>query len=46
MSRLLLGNIEPGTSDEEIAAFLEKYGFPRSTTSNTRKAMARSLPCC
>ncbi|WP_316149473.1 RNA-binding protein [Cupriavidus sp. BIC8F] len=28
MSRLLLGNIEPGTSDEEIAAFLEKYGFP------------------
>jgi hypothetical protein len=28
MSRLLLGNIEPGTSDEEIAAFLDKYGFP------------------
>jgi hypothetical protein len=28
MSRLLLSNIEPGTSDEEILAFLEKYGFP------------------
>ena len=28
MSRLLLANIEPGTSDEEIQEFLEKYGFP------------------
>ncbi|WP_432261221.1 RNA-binding protein [Cupriavidus sp. TMH.W2] len=28
MSRLLLGNIGPGTSDAEIGAFLEKYGFP------------------
>ena len=28
MTRLLLGNIEPGTSDEEVAAFLDKYGFP------------------
>ncbi|MDQ0143271.1 RNA-binding protein [Cupriavidus necator] len=28
MSRLLLSNIDPGTSDEEIQAFLEKYGFP------------------
>ncbi|RDK04937.1 RNA-binding protein [Cupriavidus lacunae] len=28
MSRLPLGNIEPGTSDVEIGAFLEKYGFP------------------
>ncbi|KWR90363.1 hypothetical protein [Cupriavidus sp. IDO] len=28
MSRLLLTNIEPGTSDEEIRAFLVKYGLP------------------
>ena len=28
MSRLLLGNIEPGTTDEEIRDFLVKYGFP------------------
>ncbi|MDM0117928.1 RNA-binding protein [Variovorax sp. J22R133] len=28
MSRLMLGNIEDGTSDEEIKAFLVKYGFP------------------
>ncbi|WP_267225437.1 hypothetical protein [Dyella silvae] len=28
MLRLLLGNIEPGTSDEEIGEFLAKYGFP------------------
>ena len=28
MSRLLLSNIDPDTSDEEIQAFLEKYGFP------------------
>jgi len=28
MARLLLGNIEEGTSDDEIKAFLVKYGFP------------------
>lgn len=28
MSRLLLGNLEPGTSDEEIRDFLQRYGFP------------------
>ena len=28
MSRLLLGNIEAGTTDEEIQAFLHKYGLP------------------
>ncbi|SPS02759.1 conserved hypothetical protein [Cupriavidus taiwanensis] len=28
MSRLLLSNIDPDTSDQEIQAFLEKYGFP------------------
>ena len=28
MARLLLGNLEPGTSDEEIRDFLVKYGFP------------------
>ena len=28
MSRLLLANIEPGTTDDEIREFLEKYGFP------------------
>lgn len=28
MLRLLLGNIEPGTSDEELGEFLAKYGFP------------------
>ncbi|MBB3016956.1 hypothetical protein [Cupriavidus alkaliphilus] len=28
MSRLLLTNIAPDTSDEEIRTFLEKYGFP------------------
>ena len=28
MARLLLGNIEDGTTDEEIKEFLEKYGFP------------------
>lgn len=28
MARLLLGNIEDDTSDEEIKAFLVKYGFP------------------
>lgn len=28
MTRLLIGNIEPGTTDDEIKAFLEKYGFP------------------
>ncbi|HET6552985.1 MAG TPA: RNA-binding protein [Dyella sp.] len=29
MLRLLLGNIEPGTTDEELGAFLTKYGFPK-----------------
>lgn len=28
MGRLLLGNIEPGTTDEEVREFLQKYGFP------------------
>lgn len=28
MSRLLLTNIEPGTSDDEVRAFLHKYGLP------------------
>ena len=28
MARLFLGNIEAGTSDDEIKAFLVKYGFP------------------
>ncbi|MGF6758859.1 RNA-binding protein [Paraburkholderia sp. GAS334] len=29
MVHLMLGNIEPGTSDDEIQEFLVKYGFPR-----------------
>lgn len=28
MAELLIGNVESGTSDEEISAFLTKYGFP------------------
>jgi hypothetical protein len=28
MSELLLGNIDAGTSDDEIREFLRKYGFP------------------
>jgi hypothetical protein len=28
MSQLMLGNIEPGTSDDEIQEFLKRYGFP------------------
>ncbi|MEJ5988497.1 RNA-binding protein [Ramlibacter sp. PS3R-8] len=28
MARLLLGNLAPGTTDEEIRDFLVKYGFP------------------
>jgi hypothetical protein len=28
MGQLLLGNIEPGTTDDEIREFLDKYGFP------------------
>jgi hypothetical protein len=28
MSLLMLGNIDSGTTDEEIQAFLAKYGFP------------------
>jgi hypothetical protein len=28
MALLLLGNVEPGTTDTEIREFLIKYGFP------------------
>jgi hypothetical protein len=28
MADLVLGNVEAGTSDEDIKAFLVKYGFP------------------
>ena len=28
MALLLLGNLEPGTTDDEIREFLVKYGFP------------------
>ena len=28
MARLMLGNVEPGTTDDEIRDFLVKYGFP------------------
>lgn len=28
MAELLLGNVEESVSDEEINAFLQKYGFP------------------
>lgn len=28
MAELLLGNVETGTSDDEIKEFLVKYGFP------------------
>ncbi|MES2538367.1 MAG: RNA-binding protein [Pseudomonadota bacterium] len=28
MADLLMGNVESGTSDEDIRAFLVKYGFP------------------
>ncbi|WP_321883713.1 RNA-binding protein [Paraburkholderia bannensis] len=28
MAELLLGNVEEDTPDEEINAFLQKYGFP------------------
>ncbi len=28
MAELLLGNVESATSDDEIKAFLVKYGFP------------------
>jgi hypothetical protein len=28
MSRIWLSNIDSGVSDEEIRAFLQKYGFP------------------
>ncbi|CEJ96085.1 hypothetical protein BGLT_07065 [Caballeronia glathei] len=28
MARLYLGNLEPGTSDDEVREFLQKYGFP------------------
>ncbi|CAG2127172.1 hypothetical protein LMG31506_00365 [Cupriavidus yeoncheonensis] len=30
MSRLLLTNIEPETTDDEVRAFLHKYGLPPS----------------
>ena len=28
MGRLMLANLEPGTTDDEIRNFLVKYGFP------------------
>jgi hypothetical protein len=28
MATMWIGNISPGTSDEELKAFLVKYGFP------------------
>lgn len=28
MSRLLLANLDPAVTDDEIKAFLAKYGFP------------------
>jgi hypothetical protein len=28
MAELLMGNVETGTSDDDIKAFLVKYGFP------------------
>jgi hypothetical protein len=28
MSRILLSNLDPGTSDEELCAFLARYGMP------------------
>ena len=28
MTDLVMGNVEAGTSDEDIKAFLVKYGFP------------------
>jgi hypothetical protein len=28
MAELVMGNVESGTSDEDIKAFLVKYGFP------------------
>jgi hypothetical protein len=28
MGELMIGNVEDGTSDEEIKEFLVKYGFP------------------
>jgi hypothetical protein len=28
MTHLLVGNVAPGTSDDEIRAFMKKYGFP------------------
>ncbi|MEC5385537.1 hypothetical protein VVD49_07365 [Uliginosibacterium sp. H3] len=32
MTRLLLSNIAPGTSEEDVAEFLTKYGFPAFDT--------------
>jgi len=28
MVHMMLGNIEPGTTDDEVREFLVKYGFP------------------
>jgi hypothetical protein len=28
MADVVMGNVEAGTSDEDIKAFLVKYGFP------------------
>jgi hypothetical protein len=28
MTEVLIANVEPGTSDDEVKAFLLKYGFP------------------
>lgn len=32
MSRLMLVNVEPGTSDEALREFLGRYGFPEAET--------------
>ena len=45
MSILLLGNLDAKTTDEEIGAFLLKYGFPDTPVSNTWKATVPGLPC-
>ena len=41
--KLWLGNIAPGTSDEELRAFLEKYGAP-SVVSVERVASDGARP--
>ncbi|WP_042876503.1 hypothetical protein [Cupriavidus necator] len=40
MSILLLGNLDAKTTDEEIGAFLVKYGFPEYTGIEHWKATA------